>query len=400
VASGLSAGADAGGAGGAGGAARAYLDHASTSPIRPAALEAMHRWIGAADPGRVHTEGRMARAALEDARDRVAALFGTRSRQVIFTSGATESINAATFGALASGTGRRVVMSAVEHSAVREASELHAGLRAGGIEPVGVNGTGVVDVDAIQAAVRGPDVALVQCQWANHEVGTLQPVAAVVAACRERGVLVHVDAAAAAGHVPIAFDEIGADLMSLSAHKLGGPRGIGVLLVRRGLRIPPLLVGGSQERARRGGLEDVAAAIGFGAAATELIGGLAEEADAARVLVAKLRSAALQIPDVEAYGPASWPDRLPHLLCIGIGGVEAEPVLIGLDQAGVAAHSGSSCSSESLEPSPVLEAMGVDAEHSLRLSVGWSSTEVDVRRAVRALPQVVGRLRALMAGSG
>jgi cysteine desulfurase len=342
----------------------------------------------------------MARVALEDARDRVATLFGTRSRQVIFTSGATESINAATFGALASGRGRRVVMAAVEHSAVREASELHAGLHSGGIEPVGVDHNGVVDLDEVCAAIERPDVALVQCQWANHEVGTLQPVAAVVAACRDRGVLVHVDAAAAAGHVPIAFDEIGVDLMSLSAHKLGGPRGIGVLLVRRSLRVPPLLVGGSQERARRGGLEDVAAAVGFGAAAAELVDGLAGEAAICRSLVAELRSAALQIPDVEAYGPASWSERLPHLLCVGIGGVEAEPVLIGLDQAGVAAHSGSSCSSESLEPSPVLEAMGVDAEHSLRLSVGWSSTEADVQRAVKALPEVVGRLRALMAGGG
>jgi cysteine desulfurase len=358
----------------------------------------------------------MARVALEDARDRVAALFGTRSRQVIFTSGATESINAATFGALASGRGRRIVMAAVEHSAVREASELHtgsqggldAGLRAGldagledgRIEHVGVDRSGVIDVDALSSAIRRPDVGLVQCQWANHEVGTLQPVAAVVAACRERGVLVHVDAAAAGGHVPIAFDETGADLMSLSAHKLGGPRGIGVLLVRRGLRVPPLLVGGSQERARRGGLEDVAAAVGFGAAAAELIGGLAGEAATARALLDKLRSAALQIPDVEAYGPAAWVDRLPHLLCVGIGGVEAEPVLIGLDQAGVAAHSGSSCSSESLEPSPVLEAMGVDAEHSLRLSVGWSSTDADVQRAVKALPEVIGRLRELMAGGG
>ncbi len=381
---------------GAGDTTRAYLDHASTSPIRPAAREAMLQWIGAADPGRVHTEGRMARVALEDARDRVATLFGTRSRQVIFTSGATESINAATFGALASGRGRQVVMAAVEHSAVREASELHAG----GIEPVSVDHTGVIDLDAVRAAIRRPDVALVQCQWANHEVGTLQPVAAVVAACRERGVLVHVDAAAAAGQVPIAFDETGADLMSLSAHKLGGPRGIGVLLVRRGLRVPPLLVGGSQERARRAGLEDVAAAVGFGAAATELIDSLAGQTAVSRALVAELRSAALQIPDVEAYGPASWPDRLPHLLCVGIGGVEAEPVLIGLDQAGVAAHSGSSCSSESLEPSPVLEAMGVDAEHSLRLSVGWSSTDAEVQRAVKALPEVISRLRALMTGGG
>jgi cysteine desulfurase len=374
---------------------RAYLDHASTSPIRPAALEAMLQWMGAADPGRVHTEGRMARVALEDARDRVAALFGTRSRQVIFTSGATESINAGTFGAMASGRGHRIVMAPVEHSAVREASERYAT----GVDPVGVNGAGAIDLEAIEAAIQGPDVALVQCQWANHEVGTVQPVAAVVAAARRQGVLVHVDAAAAAGHAPIAFDDVGADLMSLSAHKFGGPRGIGALLVRRGLRIPPLLLGGSQERARRGGLEDVAAAVGFGAAATELMERLGGEAATGRALLSDLRAAALRIPEVETYGPADPDSRLPHLLCLGVGGVEAEPVLIGLDQAGVAAHSGSSCSSESLEPSPVLEAMGVDAEHSLRFSVGWSTTAADVERAMEVLPEVIGRLRALMRGS-
>jgi cysteine desulfurase len=352
-------------------------------------------WIDSADPGRVHTEGRMARVALEDARTRVAELLGTRSRQVIFTSGATESINAAAFGALEAGPGSRVVLADIEHSAVREASARHASSTV----RVGVDRMGVIDVDAIRDAVAHPGVALVQCQWANHEVGTIQPVADVIAACRERGVLIHIDAAAAAGHVPLAFDESGADLMSLSAHKLGGPRGIGALLVRRGLRIAPLLVGGAQERARRGGLEDVAAAAGFGAVASELIddGRLGREASVARSQVSLLRAAALSIDGVETYGPVDDMKRLPHLLCLGIDGIEAEPVLIGLDQSGVAAHSGSSCSSESLEPSPVLEAMGVDGERSLRLSVGWSTTDGDVALAVRALPEVIGRLRRLAA---
>jgi cysteine desulfurase len=231
----------------------------------------------------------------------------------------------------------------------------------------------------------------------NHEVGTIQPVAEVVARCQERGVLVHVDAAAAAGHVPLAFDDLGADLLSVSAHKLGGPRGVGALLVRRGLRIPPLLLGGSQERARRAGMEDVAAAVGFGAAAAELLDGgrLAAEAAQAAARTARLRTAALAIAGVEAYGPKEARDRLPSLLCLGIEGVEAEAVLIGLDQAGVAAHSGSACSSELLEPSPVLAAMGVNAERSLRLSVGWSTTDGDVDLAVGALPRVIDRLRAL-----
>ncbi len=194
----------------------------------------------------------------------------------------------------------------------------------------------------------------------------------------------------------MAFDELGADLLSVSAHKLGGPKGAGALLVRRGVRLPPFLVGGEQERARRSGLEDVPAWVGFGAAAEELAGGgRAAEAEVAARQTARLRDAALAISGVRAFGPAAPGDRLPHLLCLGVDGVEAEAVLLGLDQAGIAVHSGSACSSESLEPSPVLAAMGVDADHSLRLSVGWSTTDDDIERAAAALPGVIDRLRAL-----
>ncbi len=382
---------------------RAYLDHASTSPIRPAAREAMWQWLGCADPGRMHTEGRMARVALEDARDQVASFCGTRSRQVVFTSGATEAINAAVYGALHAERGAgpgdepRVALAAVEHSAVREASERYAGPN--GWATLAVDHTGRLDPESVRAALERPGLALVHCQWANHEVGTIQPVAEIVKACRERGVLVHVDAAAAAGHVPTAFDDLGADLLSISAHKLGGPPGMGAMLVRRGLRVPPLLVGGAQERARRAGLENVAAAVGFGAAAAELDRHrLMAEAGRAAAFTERLRAVALAEPGIEVYGPAGADDRLPNLVCLGIDGVEAEAVLIGLDQAGVAAHSGSACSSELLEPSPVLAAMGVEAERSLRLSVGWSTTPTDVAMAERALPAVIGRLRALAGG--
>jgi cysteine desulfurase len=372
---------------------RAYLDHASTSPPRPEVVQAVGAWMGAADPGRVHTEGRMARAALEEARARVAGLLGTRPRQVIFTSGATEAINAAVFGATAAGRGRRVVLAAVEHSAVRDASA-----RAPEVTIVGVDSSGRIDPDEVRSAI-GADTALVHCQWGNHEVGTLQPVAEVAAICRQRGVLLHVDAAAAAGHVPISFDDLGADLLSVSAHKLGGPKGAGALLVRRGLRLPPMLVGGDQERGRRAGMEDVPAWVGFGEAAGSLAAGsLSMEAARARAQTARLLAAALDIPGARAYGDPV--ERLPHLVCVGVDGVEAEAVLIGLDQAGVAAHSGSACSSESLEPSPVLAAMGVDAERSLRLSVGWSTTDADVHRACAVLPVVVDRLRRLASAPG
>lgn len=355
----------------------------------------MLAWLDAADPGRVHTEGRMARFALEEARDGVAALFGTRTRQVIFTSGATEAINAAVYGAAARNEQPlRVVLSRAEHSAVRDASERYAEQ----LQWIGVDRQGRVDVDQVRAAVVDSTTpVLVHCQLANHEVGTIQPLAEVVSICQEHGAMLHVDAAAGAGHLAVDFDSLGADFLSVSSAKIGGPRGAGALLVRRGLRVPPFIVGGMQERARRGGLENVPAFAGFGAAASELgaPGQLAQEARVASELIGRLRDAALRIEGVEAFGPPDPVDRLPSLLCLGMSGVEAEPVLIGLDQAGVAAHSGSSCSSESLEPSPVLEAMGVDAERSLRFSVGWSSTSADIERAASALPEVMARLRAL-----
>lgn len=380
---------------------RAYLDHASTSPLRPEARDAMVAALGAlpGDPGRIHEEGMAARVALETARDQVAGLLGARGREVVFTSSGTEAIATAVWGAAErarsrSGDPRAVshqVVTAVEHSAVRRSAE-----RAGLVTVVPVDGDGRVEPDAVISAI-GTATTAVHVQWANHEVGTIQPVAEVVAACRERRVLVHVDAAQAAGRVPIAFDALGADLLSVSGHKLGGPTGTGALLVRRGLRLPPLLVGGDQERSRRAGLEPVAALVGLGAACAALSGATLEaEAAEAWRLTERIRRAVATIDGVRLYGLSSG--RLPHLVCLGIDGVEPQGVLLGLDRAGVAAHSGSSCSSESLEPSPVLEAMGVDAHRSLRASVGWSTTDGDVDRFLDALPATIDRLRKLAAG--
>jgi cysteine desulfurase len=361
--------------------ARHYLDHASTSPARPEVVEAMLPWLSfAADPGRVHTDGRLSRGAIERAREQVAALFGARPREVVFTSGATEAIVAAVWGATE--RGRHVVVPAVEHSAVRDASAAF-----GDVTEVAVDGMGRVDAGAVLDAIRPGETGLVHVQWANHEVGTLQPVAEIVAGCRERGVLVHVDAACAAGHVPIRFD---ADLLSVSAHKLGGPQGVGALLVRRGVRLRPLLVGGEQERSRRAGMENVAGIVGFGAAAT-----LGHEPGPARAQTEALIAAATAVEGVVTYGDTR--DRVPHIACLGVAGVEAEAVLLGLDQAGIAAHSGSACSSESLEPSPVLRAMAVEAERSLRVSVGWSTTDDDIAAFGTAFPDVVARLRSLAA---
>jgi cysteine desulfurase len=375
--------------------ARAYLDHASSSPLRPAALEAMLPFLREhpGDPGRLHEEGHTTRVAIEQAREAVASLFGARPREVVFTSNGTEAINTAVWGARARAAGDHVVTTAVEHSAVLESARRGDAL-ASCVTEVGVDGLGRFDPDEVVAAIRD-DTALVSVQLANHEVGTLQPAAEVVAHARARGVTTHIDACAAAGFVDVDFAALGADLCSLTAHKLGGPKGVGVLLVRRGLRFPPFVVGGAQERDRRGGIENVPAIVGFGAAARELLdGGLAREATAARRLRDRLvEETTGRVRGVGRLGDAV--NCLPHLACLSIEGVEAEPVLLALDQRGVAVHSGSSCSSEALEPSPVLAAMGVDAERSLRASVGWCSTDADVDAFVTWFPDVVKTLRGL-----
>jgi len=373
--------------------ARAYLDHASSSPLRPAALEAMLPYLRDhhADPGRLHAEGRITRVALEDAREQVAAFFGARPREVVFTSSGTEAVNTAVWGALARHqTPGHVVTTAVEHSSVRDSIARSSAE----VTVVGVDGTGRFDASEVLAALR-PDTHLVSIQLASHEVGTRQPAADVAAAAREQGAIVHVDACAAAGHAVVDFGALGADLCSVSAHKLGGPKGAGALLVRRGLRLEPFVVGGAQERARRAGIEDVPAWVGFGAACGAV--DLAAEITAQQGLIGTAAAVVELVAGVRRYGPGDAGESLPNLLCLGVEGVEAEPILLALDQHGVAVHSGSSCSSEMLEPSPVLAAMGVDAEHSLRVSVGWSSSAADVERFVEVFPGIVERLRGLRA---
>ncbi|MHB8438286.1 MAG: cysteine desulfurase family protein [Acidimicrobiales bacterium] len=379
---------------------RHYLDHASSSPPRPAVVDAMTRWLtegSGADPGRLHVEGRVAREMLESARAEVASFLGATPRQVVFTSGGTEAVNTAVFSAWRARPDALTVFAEVEHSSVRSSAS-----RLGETVSVPVDGEGCIDVGAVAdvlGAQRGR-VSMVHCQLANHEVGTLQPVEEIVALCRDAGVAVHVDACAGAGHVAMSAQALDADFVSVSAHKFGGPAGIGALVVRRGGRPEPLLVGGEQERARRGGLENVAAAIGFAAAASALDAddSLTREATRAEEQRAVLLRAVSAVPGVRVIGHSRL--HLPHLLCITIDDVEAEPVLIGLDQSGIAVHSGSSCASETLEPSPVLLAMGVDAQRSLRISVGWSTTDEDVGAFVGAFAPVVGRLRDLRSGAG
>ena len=342
------------------------------------------------DPGRVHSDGRVTRVAIETAREQVAFLIRARPREVVFTSGGTEAVNAAIYGAVRRDLTRaRIVTTAVEHSSVLDACARES------IETAafGVDQYGQVNAEAVLDAITDA-TALVSIQLANHEVGTFQPVADICAGARERGVLVHVDACAAIGYQAVNFAGLEPDLMSLTAHTWGGPLGVGALVIRRGLRIPPFMVGGAQERARRAGIENVPAIVGFGAAAAELTESQPYEADGADVHTDRIRTGLAEtITGLTFHGHPT--DRLPNLVCFGVDGVEAEPILLALDQHGIAVHSGSACSSESLVPSPVLIAMGANADHALRVSVGWSTTDDDIDRLLSALPGIIDRLRAL-----
>ena len=365
---------------------RVYLDHASASPLLPAAFDAMLPWLRDhyADPGRLHREALEVRAAIEDARVAVATFVGATPREIVFTASGTEAINTALWW-----TDRHVVTTAVEHAAAREVFDR------GNADTtvIGVDRNGKVDPQAVVDAVR-PDTQLVNVQLANHEVGTLQPVREICAALKEHRARVHVDACAAFGNIPIDFHDLGADLMSITGHKVGGPPGCAALVVRRGVRIPTLLVGGAQERARRAGIENTAAIVGFAAACSSI--DLDKRAASARELVAQAWREIGAIEGVHRLGPDGRSHAaLPHLLCIAVDGVEAEPILLALDQRGVAIHSGSACSSESWEPSPVLAAMGVDAQHSLRMSVGWPTTASDISRFADAFADAVNQLRML-----
>lgn len=348
---------------------------------------------GVGDPGRVHEEGQRARGVVESARETVAGFLGADPSRVIFTSGATEAANTAVFSSAALRPGAPFACAGVEHSCVREACR-----RAGHVVETPVDESGRLLVEALPELMAAARPALVNCQFANHEVGTLQPVTEVAGLCRQAGVPVHCDAAAAVGHLPVSFREMDVDFMSVSAHKFGGPPGIGALVVRRGMRLTPLLVGGSEERARRAGAENVLGIVGFAAACEELSAErVAFEAATAAEQTRRLAAAATAVGDITTFGAPEA--RLPHIVCMNVADVLGEAILLSLDRAGIAVHSGSACSSEVLEPSPVLAAMGADPDRSLRLSVGWSTTDEDVEAFRAAFPGIVGRLRSLVGDS-
>ena len=384
---------------------RLYLDFNATAPIRAEVADAvsvaMRSRFG--NPSSVHRYGQEAKTALDDARTAVARLIGANAPEVVFTSGGTESDNTAIRAAADAfePKGRRhLIATAIEHDAVLatfKALETR-GWRTT-LLPVGPSG--VVDPASLERVI-GPDTALVSVMLANNELGTIQPVAALAAIARAHGALVHTDAVQAAGRIPVRVTDLGVDLLSISGHKFGAPKGVGALWVRRGLVLRPWATGGRQERGRRAGTENVPALEGFGVAARLAYEDLAEAAVRMAARRDRLEAALLaQVPGSAVNGGGA--PRVPNTTNISFDRVEGESLVIGLDLEGIAVSTGSACSSGSLEPSHVLRAMGLPphrVQSAIRFSLGPDTTDDDIDRTVDAVGRVVARLRAVGGGRG
>ena len=375
-----------------------YLDHNATTPLRPEVLEAMLPYLQVhfGNPSSIHWAGRRAKQGLETAREQVAMLIHCRPSEILFTSGGTESNNLALAGVLRSAhvRGSHVVTTAIEHSSILE--PLRTMTDSGSsFTLLSVNNEGRVNADDLVSAIR-PETVLVSIGVANHEIGTIQPIAALSRVTKERKILLHIDAVQAAGKLPIDVNALGVDLLSLSAHKMYGPKGVGALYVRKGTGITALMHGGPQEREKRAGTENVAAAVGFGMAAA--LAAREVETNAAHYLrlSSKLRDEILRrIPGTCLNSPAK--DCLPNTVNIGFADVTGEGLMMGLDLAGIAVSTGSACAAGSLEPSHVLLALGRDpdaAKSALRFSVGKDTTATDIGHLLDILPGVVERVRA------
>ncbi len=359
-----------------------YLDYNATAPLRPAAAEAIARAQGmTGNPSSVHSFGRQARAALETAREQVAALAGAKPAQVVFTSGGTEANNLAL-----AGSGRaRILVSGIEHDSILTAAPA--------AERIPVTGDGVVDLAELERLLQADKrPALVCVMLANNETGVIQPLADVVAIAHRAGALVHCDAVQAAGKLALDFTALGVDLMSLSAHKFGGPKGAGALVVADAVPFAAQLRGGGQERGRRAGTENVAAIAGFGAAAVEAARDLSHLQVIAAMRDWLERDAGADVPATRIIGAGA--PRLPNTSCLALPGVGAETLVMALDLAGVAVSAGSACSSGKVKASHVLKAMGLGAEiagSSIRVSLGWASTSADVERFLAVWSEFAGR---------
>ena len=377
-----------------------YLDHSATTPLDPEVLQAMMPYLTEefGNASSVYGLGQRARQAIDQARDEVAAFYGVVAKEVIFTSGGTEGDNFALRGIAEPNAdrGRHIITSTIEHDAVLRSAEA---LERDGFEVtrLRVDRFGLVDPAALSEALR-PDTILVSIMHANNEVGTIEPIRELVAVTRERSdAYFHTDAVQSTGKIPVRVDELGVDLLSMSAHKLHGPKGVGCLIVRSGVRLEPQLHGGGHERNRRAGTENVAGIVGLAKAVGIASRDLTTNTAHLTALRDRLIEGVLdRIPGAELTGHPQR--RLPHHASFLFAGVEGESLLLQLDMDGIAASSGSACTSGSLEASHVILALGYPRERalgSLRLSVGKGNTDADIDLVLARLPAMVARLRAM-----
>jgi cysteine desulfurase len=379
---------------------RIYLDYNATAPPLPEVVATVSRVMATTfgNASSVHTFGQQAKAELDTARASVARLIGAEPSEIVFTSGGTESDNLAIRGAaeaLEPAGRRHIITTGIEHEAVL--NTVRALERRGWDTTVlSVDQTGIVAPDALREALR-PDTAVVSVMHANNEIGTLQPIDVLAPLARAAGALFHTDAVQSAGRIPVNVRHLGVDLLSLSAHKFGGPKGTGALWIRRGVRLVAHMTGGRQERGRRAGTENVPAVAGLGTAAAVAAGTVVTAGAAMARLRDRLEAGILaRVPGTVVNGDTTR--RVPNTSSISFDGIEAEALLIALDLEGVAISTGSACSSGSLEPSHVLRAMGVPhtrARNSLRFSLGPSTTSDDVDVVLEIVPRLVSRLRQL-----
>ena len=379
---------------------RVYLDHNATTPVLPEVVDRMTAALRDefGNPSSVHHFGQQAKAAIDEARTHVATLLGADPAEVLFTSGGTESDNIAIRGAaeaLEPAGRRHLIATGIEHEAVLNTLKALAkrGWRTT-LLPVGQSG--IVSPDALRTALAD-DTALVSVMHANNEIGTIQPIADLARIAHDRGALFHTDAVQSAAKVPVNVKTLGVDMLSISAHKFYGPKGVGALWIRRGLRVLPLLTGGRQERSRRAGTENVAGIVGMGVAARIARAKMADEGARLSTLRDRLEAEILAAVPGTAVNGAPAP-RVPNTTNLSFDRVEAESLLIALDLEGIAVSTGSACSSGTLEPSHVLKAMGFSAhraQNSIRFSLGASNTNAEIDRVAAVLPKIVEKLRSL-----
>jgi len=376
-----------------------YLDHAATTPIHPDVVEAMLPYFSDAygNPSSIHSLGQEAKAAVEEARDKVADIIGSQPEEIIFTSGGTEADNLAVKGSVHANRnrGNHIITTSIEHHAVLEPCEF---LEEQGFEVtyLPVDRNGLVDPDDVVEAITDKTI-LISVMHANNEIGTLEPVGKIGQIAREKGVYFHTDAVQTIGHIPVNVDKLGVDLLAMSAHKLNGPKGIGALYVRKGTRISPFMHGGGQERGRRASTENVPAIVGLGRAVE--IAQQEMEGEVPRLTSLRdnlIRGLFERIDQIHLNGHPS--DRLPNNVNISVAFVEGESMAISLDLEGIAASTGSACTSSAIEASHVLLAIGLPgdlARSSLRFTLGRGTTDEDIDRVLEVMPRIVARLRSM-----